>query len=275
MLSAIAAALLLAAPDASVPARTLADLSREVRDAALQARKTAFELSREGKYDQAAAALEASVAAAEQKLVAHKADPQRPNLVPDQKLAEAYRTRGQLAVKAPKDKNSAWLLLQSIIDNRSMDIERATLADPRAQALLELLRTLDPKANALFGPRKVKVVVESSIAETHKAFYVQELVANLRLLGFAASSEEGDEEFRVVHSEGKPVNVELVKGVVGCEAIAVATWKGKGGKVEMANLDLGRRAAGFSDLPETCVKGPLKPSAELAPVMMLRNYAAR
>lgn len=267
MLPAIVAACLAAAPDASVPAVPLADLQREVGEASIQARKAAFELSRAGKYDDAAKALEAAAAAADLKVPASGKN--------DQKLAAAYRTRGQLAQQAPKDKNSAWLLLQSLIDNKSYDIEKTKLDDPRAQALLENIRKVDPKAKALFGPRKVKVVVESQLKDTLKAFYVQELVANLRLLGLAASSEEGDETFKVVHSEGKHLEVEFVKGVLGCEAIAVATWTNKAGKVEMDAIDLGKRAPGYVDLPESCLKSPLKPSAELAPIMILRNWAAR
>ncbi len=278
MLWAIAAVCLIAAPDASVALRPISEVTHDVFEAALKARKTAFDLSRQGRYDDAAAGIDAAVAQAEKTLVPYAADPKRPTLVPDQKLAAAYRARGQLALKAPTDKNSAWLLLQSLVDNKALDIERTTLADPRAQALLDLLRKIDPKAKALFAPRKLKVVVDApTLKDTLKELYVQQLVANLRLLGLAASSEEGDEEFHVVYALGQELAAGEalgVKGLISCEAVAVGTWKAKG-KVEMANLDLGRRAAGFADIPDSCLKSPLKPSAELAPIMVLRNYAAR
>lgn len=286
ILTSLAVLCLAAAPDASLPPATiLADVRRAYLEVEREAIKASTALSKETKYDAAAERLEKVLGdVAEQLRPFNPRDNpgQYPELERTRKLASIYRTRGQLAVKASSDKNSAWLLLASLIDDDTYSLERTTLADPRAQALLEQLRKLDPKAKALFGPRKVKVVLDAPFAATLKAGYLQQLVAQLRLLGLAASSDEGDEEFTVVASEGQVHDMSQslgagsadLKSLIACELISVATWKVKG-KPEMTALDLGRRGSGFSDIRDSCLKNTLTASALRAPIAILRVWAAR
>jgi capsule polysaccharide export protein KpsC/LpsZ len=280
MISALAALCLAAAPPAQVALRPLPDVARELNEAAKVARKNATELSKAAKYNEAAEALDNAVATATSKLAPY-ADSDTKDLkssaANDKRLADKYRTRGLLAVQAGTDKQSAWLLLQSLVEG-DYSVEHTTIADPRVQELLEQLRKLDPGAKALFAPRKVKVVIESPIKDTLKATYAEDLVAQLRLLGLAASTVDGDEELRVVASEGKELDAsEVTHGqtpMVSCEVVSSATWRA-GGRIEMEHLDFGKRGAGFSDIPDNCLKAQLKTSAARAPMSILRNWAAR
>lgn len=251
------------------------------------AKKAAADQSRKGQYAEAADGLEKFIAQTEETygapaIATATLRDSDENLKSEKKAAELYRTRGALAVTAASDKESATRLLFLLTEGNSL-IESATLADPRAQVLLDQLRNLDPSAKALFAPRKLKVVVVSSLKDTVNAKYAEDAVAQLKLLGLAASTVNGDEEFQVELSEGKVVDAsnslyaagnDSLKTAISCELVARAAWRAKG-KLELTALDLGKRGVGFSDIPGSCLNPLLRASAQLIPLKILHAWAAR
>jgi hypothetical protein len=267
------------------PPPKLKALSEEFQSARTATLKEANALSTRERYAEAAALVAKADDELKPKLGEFSAKEVADSYLPtvldnDQKIVAAFRARAELALTAKTQKESAKRLLFVLLDEKTYGVETAKVADPRVQELLATLRKLDPTAKALFAPRKVKVVIDSPLKDTLRANYAQAVVEQLRLLGLAASTDVGDEEFKISASEGKVLDASnlfggTVQAMISCELIASARWQGPNGKAEFETLDLKRRGGGFSDIPDNCITSRLKDSATLAPLAVLRAWSAR
>lgn len=224
--------------------------------------------SKAGKYEEASAALSKWIKGPGKKLAeAEKASASALDGL--SKLAEAYAARAELAKKAPKEAKAARALLLELLTPKSR-AEAALVSDPRVEALLNTLRKLDPKAKAFFTPRKVKVVITGGLEGAQADELAVALVEQLRPLGFEASNVEGTETLSLETGMGKEIALSEAGGmfaktaqnVITCELIVHAKWTAA--DAEVLRTDLGTRAGGFSDIPNSCVKAAIKSVASKA-----------
>lgn len=228
-------------------------------------------LSKSGQYEAAATTLSKWVEGEGKELEAkHKGGDWR--LKDVLKLAEIYAARAELAKIAGTDAKAARQLLLELL--RPSRAEVALISDARITELLKTLRKLDPKAKDFFTPRKVKVVITGGLEGARADELAVAMVEQLRPLGFEASTAEGSETLTLESSMGKELDVSSemsgasgglnlavlggkgVKNMISCELIVHAKWMAGG--VEVLRTDLGSRAPGFSDIPNSCVKAAIK-----------------
>lgn len=249
-------------------------MTADVSPAALKARhlelgKQSTALSKQGKYAEAAELLEKF----QKELAAEKADL---GASTSKFLAEGIavlRQRAAWAAKTSSDFQSAQRLMLELLNQLRWDVDTAKVQDVRVQELLALARKLDPKTKALFGPRKVKVVVQApSLSATQRRTYAKGLAADLSALGLSASPTGGSEEFVVTVSVEGPVSAHLIGDDVDeCTLKAKGTWKAGG----LLDIDLDAHGFGDETVDGDCVNGRIKESAENAARSVLRAWATR
>lgn len=235
----------------------------EVRHVELGKQSTA--LSKQGKYTEAADLLEQF----KKELEAKKTEPSK-------FLTEGIailRQRAAWAAKASSDFQSAQKLMLDLLNQVRWDVDTTKVQDARVQELLAFARKLDPKTNALFSKRKVKVVLQApALSAAQRAAYAKGLAADLSALGLVASPTAGSEEFLVTVTVDGPESAHLIGDDVDeCTLKAKGTWKAGG------LLDIALDAHGFGDetVDGDCVNSRIKESSENAARSVLRAWAAK
>lgn len=173
---------------------------------------------------------------------------------PFERDAKEFRARAELFARGPADvkANRALLLmlLREVVRFPEMDWPEPD--DRRIGVIMNNLRANDPQAKAFFTPRKVKVVVQTSVLEDgERASLADQLMGKLRALGFDASTTEGDETFVFPISLGEHVEGGglLMPGMSSQEFKCQAMWTVKMGKGLI--IDMSLRGAYYPDIPHS------------------------
>lgn len=254
----------------------LASTAEELEAASNLALANARNLSAEGNYAAAAAAVKQVLTTFKPKIPAderYKLD----------SLATAigiYEARAEAAKGAATNAVQARALLTSLIQPGFYAIEFATPGDTRVAVLLAQLRKIDPKATKFFAPRPVRVVVTGDALSVADAdALVEGVVGPLRALGFVASAREGTETLSLAVKLGDVVK-DIGKGSYlagalpdkseSCELKVDATWTV--GETQLIRIDLSKRGIGFSDIPGQCVRARVKEIPELVAPRLVKRW---
>ncbi len=254
----------------------LASTSEELEAASNLALANARNLSAEGNYAAAAAAVKQVLATFQSKLPADE----RYKLDSLATASAIYEARAEAAKGAATNAVQARALLTSLIQPGFYAIEFATPVDKRVAVLLGQLRKIDPRATKFFAPRPVRVVVTGDALSGSEAdALVEGVVGPLRALGFVASAREGTETLTlavklgdVVKDVGKGslLGGALPASSVSCELKVDATWTE--GETQLIRIDLSKRGIGFSDVPDQCVRARIKEIPELVAPRLVKRW---
>lgn len=255
--------------------RSLHQLRQAVDSARVATGRRTTELSREGRYLEAVAALEADLASWPALLAPYPAAETRPILAKWTKwqLAgiAALRQRAAWAEKASTELEACRALLLDLLQQTRWDVDCADVRDARVQVLLDAARSLDLRAMKLFSANRVHVVVEApELTELQRAAYAQGLAEDLGALGVRASAKEGDARFLVTATVDGPHPVHFVHDTFcECTLRATATWEGSG----LGPIDLKSHASGDEEVDD-CVENSLEKGKHLAAKAVLLAWAA-
>lgn len=234
-------------------------LRESVDSSRLATGRRATELSREGRYLEAAALLERDLATFPA-LLAPFAGPEAQALLErwtkwQHEGLAVLRQRHAWTTRASTELAACKALLVDLLEASRWDVDRAEVTDPRVQVLLDAARSLDLGAMRLFSDHHVRVVIEApALTEDQRARYARGLAGNLRVLGVSASVDEGDERFVVTASVDGPHSVHYVHDTFcECTLEASAEWEGSGlPRIALTQYGCGDEEEG--DCVDNCVR---------------------